>query len=62
MSGTTVKSQTQRIVVVAAQQSVSVINAGPQGPNGINTALFNVDGGHANEVYSSELNIDGGSA
>ena len=35
MSGTTINSQTQRIVVNAASKSISIINAGPQGPAGV---------------------------
>lgn len=42
MSGTTVNSQTQRIVVNAASRSISLTNAGPQGPPG-QTGLTNID-------------------
>ena len=42
MSDINVVSRTQKIIVDAASSSVSVINAGPQGPQGLNGTIPNV--------------------
>jgi len=55
MSDITVVSRTQKIIVDMSTGSVSVINAGPQGPPGFSLPL----GGTTGQVLAKASNADG---